>query len=212
MFTPAALIEAVLLAATCSVDAFSASLAYGVNNIRIPMLSVQIINLICSSVIGLSLIAGAVVRQYLPDWLTVALCFTILFSIGMSKLLDSVVKSLIKKYNGLNKKVSFSLFSLRCILNVYADPQMADADGSRVISPTEAAMLALSLSLDGMALGFGAAVGNINPLAVFAASLICGLIAILAGCHLGTTLVRKLPFNISWLSGVVLIAMAFMKL
>lgn len=213
----AAIIEAVILASSCSIDAFTASFAYGSKGIRIPFLSNQIVNLICSSVLGLSLWAGAAVRQFLPGWITVAAAFTILFILGVVKLLDSVTKTVIRRHyesndSELRKEYRFRLFNFNFMLNLYANPENADADGNKVISPGEAAALAVSLSLDGLAIGFGAGIGSINILAVVAASLVTDMLAVFLGCALGYKLSRKLPFNLSWISGIVLIGLAVTKL
>lgn len=211
------ILEAITFASSCSIDAFTASFAYGSNNIKIPWFSNQVINVICSFILGLSLLAGSVVQRFLPHWLTVTLCFTILFALGVSKLLDSVIKSIIRRHHAkskknLSKEVRFSMFHLSFILHLYADPEEADVDASKSISPKEAVALAVSLSLDGIAVGFGAALGNLNIMMVILASLVTDVIAVWLGSYLGSKLARKLPFNVSWVSGVILIVLAFLKL
>lgn len=206
------LLEAVMIASALSIDAFVASFAYGSNKIKIPMKSVQIINLICTGITGISLLIGGLLRQYIPQWATVVICFLILFTLGVVKLLDGVTKSIIRKHNHLQKEFRFKLFNFRFILNLYANPIDADVDTSKEISPLEAASLSIALSLDGIAVGFGAAMGNINGWAVVLSSLVITTAAILLGCRLGNRIARKTGFNLSWLSGLVLIVMAFLKL
>jgi len=207
-----AIAEAALLASALSVDTLAAGFAYGSKKIKIPFSSVMIINLICSSILGISLYAGAIVRRYLPGGLSLAVSFTILLIIGMIKLLDSITKSIIRKHNGIKKEISFSMLNFKLILNLYANPENADIDDSKAISSTEAAMLALSLSLDGIAIGLGAGLANANILAVFFWSLITDVIFIIFGRFIGNKAAQKLPFNISWLGGVVLIGLAVSKL
>lgn len=206
------ILEAAALASALSMDAFVASFAYGSRKIKIPMLSVQIINLVCSSILGISLFLGAIVKQFIPGWLTTVICFAILFVLGMSKLLDSVTKSIIRRYSNLNKEIQFSMFNFRFILSLCANPEDTDVDGSKIISSAEAFSLAIALSLDGLAVGFGAALGNVSGLAVFLCSLLIGTLAVLLGCYIGNKIARKLTFNLSWLSGALLIVLAFMKL
>ena len=206
------LFEAFALSAALSLDALIASFAYGSSGIRIPMSSVQVINLICSAILGFSLLAGSVIRQFLPDGVTTALCFGILLILGLVKLFDGIMKAIIRKHTSLNKKIAFSMFSLRCVLTLYADPEEADRDRSKTISPGEAASLAVALSLDGAAVGFGAAMGNASPWAVFLCSLVTNMLAVLLGFRLGNQAARKLPFNLSWVSGAVLLIMAVSKL
>lgn len=206
------ILEAIILTSALSMDAFVASFAYGSNKIKIPMLSVQIINTICSTMLGISLIIGTLIKQYIPDWLTAIVCFIILFVLGIIKLLDSIIKSVIRRYNNFNKEIEFSAFNLKFILNLYANPEEADIDSSRTISSKEATSLAIALSLDGLVVGFGTVLGNMNGIVVFIASLVTGIIAIMLGGYIGNKIAGKLPFNLSWLSGILLIVLAFLKL
>lgn len=204
--------EAVILASSLSLDAFVASFAYGSKNITVPFKSVQIINFICSGITGLSFLAGGLLRQYIPCQLTAIVSFIILFLLGVIKLLDSTTKSIIRKYNYLHKEIAFSLFNFKFILNLYANPENADIDNSKTISSMEAASLAAALSLDGITVGLGAALGNISGLAVFFFSLVTNMAAILLGGLAGRKMVKKTPFNLSWVSGLILIVLAFMKI
>jgi putative sporulation protein YtaF len=211
-FTLFVLLEAALLASTLSLDALTAGFAYGTNKTKIPMLSAFIINLICTGITGLALFAGIMLKPYLPERLTVALAFTVLFLIGLIKLLDSITKSIIRKHNNLSKEINGSLFNFKFVLNVYANPEAADVDASKSLSSSEAVLLAISLSLDGIAVGFGAALVDINAIAVVLWSLFTNVGFLLGGHLLGQKLSAKLPFNFSWLGGVILIALAISKL
>lgn len=206
------ILEAVLLASSLSLDAFLASFAYGSQKIKIPLASVLMIDLVCSGILGISLFLGNWVRPYLSPQISSVVCFLILFLIGMVKLLDNITKSLIRKHGGLSKNIRFSFCNLKFVLNVYADPEKADVDASKSLSMAEAVSLAVALSLDGMAVGFGAALGDVNSLAVFFSSLVAGAIAVLLGARVGNKLASKLRFNISWLSGAVLILLAVTKI
>ena len=97
MFVPYIFFEAAILASSCSIDAFVASFAYGSNKVKIPMLSIQIINLICSGILGLSFVIGGIIMDYLPQWLITAACFSILFIMGFVKLLSSIFQYIINK-------------------------------------------------------------------------------------------------------------------
>lgn len=206
------ILEALILASALSLDAFVASFAYGSKKIKIPFKSVQVINLICGIITGLSLLIGTILRQYIPDWLTAAVSFVILLILGIVKLLDSITKSIIRKYSNINKEIKFSLFNFKFILNLYANPEDADIDESKTLSPTEASSLAIALSLDGITVGLGAAIGNVNGVAVFICSLVTNMAAVLLGSFIGNKIARKTTFNLSWLSGLILIILAFSKL
>lgn len=205
-------LEALTLASALSIDAFVASFAYGSRKIRLPFKSVQIINFICGGITGISLLAGSALRSYIPETATTVICFAVLFALGLVKLLDSTTKTIIRKYDDIHKEITFSLFNFKFILHLYANPEDADVDGSKVLSPAEAASLAVALSLDGVTVGLGAALGNVNGLAVFICSLAVGTAALLLGGLVGNRVAKKSPFNLSWLSGVILIILAVTKL
>ena len=187
-------------------------MAYGSNRIKIPFLSVQVINVICSLILGIALLLGSVVSRYIPSWFTGIICFIILFAIGLIKLLDSITKSIIRKYNNISKEIKFSFLNFKFILNLYANPEDADIDSSKVLSVKESIALAISLSLDGLAVGFGAALTNVSRPAIILTSFITNTLAVVLGCNLGNKIASKIFLNLSWLGGTILIIMAFAKL
>jgi putative sporulation protein YtaF len=206
-----AIIEAAILASSLSVDAFAAGFAYGSKRIRVPMPSVWVISFICTAIIGVAMFFGHFARAVMPESVATAIAFTVLFAIGTVKLLDGIVKNLIRKFS-FEKELKFSIFDVQFILHLYANPEAADADVSAHLSPAEAVALAVSLSLDGLAVGFAASLAGINPWALLAWSLATNCAAILLGRKIGCALAKKLPFNISWVAGIVLIALAFSRL
>lgn len=206
------IVEAAAIAAALSIDAFVAGFAYGARQIRMSRRSVLLINLICSGIVGLSLGLGSLVAGFLSESLQRGLCFGLLFGLGLVKLLDGIVRAAIRRYGSLDGRLDFSLFSLRFVLHVYADPAAVDLDHSKSISPAEAASLALALSLDGAAAGFGAALGQASIPAVVTASLIANQLTLLLGSWLGERLSKRFNMSLGWLGGVILVLLAFSKL
>lgn len=206
------ILEAVAIAAALSVDAFVAGFAYGTRRIRLSRRSVLVINLICSAIVGLSLGLGSLAAVFIPAGVQRGLCFGLLFALGLIKLLDGIIRSAIRRFGNLDGRLGFSLFSLRFVLHVYADPAAVDLDHSQTISVAEAASLALALSLDGAAVGFGAALGQASIPAVVTASLAANQISLLTGAWLGERLSRRLNMSLGWLGGVILVLLALSKL
>jgi len=200
---------AALLALTLSLDAFAAAFAYGCKQIKIPPLSGGIIAIICTATTGLSFLVGHALTPIVSNRAASFISFAILFAIGTVKLLDSITKSVIRRYARIDKEVELSLFNFKFILRVYADPESADHDVSKHISAREAAVLAVSLSLDGFAVGLGAALLGFNGWLVAAFCLTANILALWLGSVLGNKAARSLRFNISWLAGVLLIVLAF---
>jgi len=203
---------AAAVALSLALDAFAVAFAYGCKKINIPPLSAYIINLVCTATTALSFLFGAAVANFIPAGVATAISFTVLFIIGSVKLLDSITKSIIRKHTELSKEIKLSLFNFKFILHLYADPEAADVDVSKSISTREAVALAVSVSLDGFAVGFGAALLGFNGWLVVLFCLLANGAALWFGGKIGNKAAAKLKFNISWLAGTVLIVLAFAQL
>lgn len=206
------ILESILFVTALSTDALIASLAYGSNKIKIPFVSVQVITFLCTGILGISLLIGAFLKPFLPTEFLKGISFTILFFLGIMRLLDNIIKALIDKYTIINKQIKFSMLNLNFILNIYADPKGADIDESKILSPREALSLGIALSFDSLAAGVGAGLGNVNIIAALLASLLFSTAAIKCGEMIGNKLSDKVPFQLSWLSGIILIALAVVRL
>lgn len=206
------IIESVIFVTALSTDAFIASLAYGSNKIKIPMVSAYVISFLCTVVLGVSLLLGTFLKPYIPSVILHLVSFGILFILGVIKLLDNIIKSIIDKHTVINKQIAFSMLNLNFILNIYANPKEADIDDSKILSPKEALTLAIALSIDSLVAGVGAALANVSILAVLISSLLFSILAVKLGEYLGNKLSDKVPFRLSWLSGIILISLAFIRL
>ena len=208
--------EALLLAAALSVDVFVACFAYGADRIRIPLSSLLVVDGLCTGLLGVSLLAGTLLRPWVPSWLAKAAGFGILAVLGIAKLFDGCIKAVLRRraarHRGLSREWRFSLCSLQVILNIYADPRQADQDRSKTLSPGEAAPLAAAMSLDGLAVGLGAGLTRASGWLVLLFSLILGAAAVAGGSALGNRVAARLKFDLSWVSGVLLLFLAFTKL
>jgi putative Mn2+ efflux pump MntP len=167
-----------MLALACSVDAFALGFAYGGRRIRIPAFSCWVATLCCTLFLGGALLLGELLRHIIPGWLTVALASGVLFIVGVVKFFDQ------------------------------SEPMDGDMNKDQIISPAEAALLSVVLSLDGLAVGFGAGIGSVNIPSAVIASVVFGITAIMGGYRLGGKLSRALPFNPSKIGGVILIGLA----
>ena len=125
---------------------------------------------------------------------------------------STTLKALIGPKGSLTRNYEFKVSDFRFFLNVYIDNTAADVDHSLTLSPKESFSLALALSLDGLAAGFGAGLVAANFIQIIIFSLIINIIAILGGCFVGNKIAEKTELNLSWLSGVTLILLAFLKL
>lgn len=206
------ILQSLAIALAISLDAFAASFAYGSQKIIVPLKSVLTLNAISTLITAIALLLGKALEGYIPHSLTAGISFAILFILGIVNILDSVTKSIIRKHSQFNKEVKFSLFNFRFILTLYANPEKADVDKSKILSPVEAVSVGVALSLDGVAVGFGAALAGHNVWIIIIGSVILGISAVISGSHLGNKIANKTTINLSWLGGCILIIMAFSKL
>lgn len=210
--TFSSLIEILLLVIALSIDAFAACFAYGTNNVKIPPASAVIITTISSGILVVFLFLGKFIGSFIPISFTTALCFCILFLLGFLKLFDSSIKVILRKLESSSKNYSFSLSGLKFILIVYANPDAANKEDISILSAGEAISLGIALSLDSAAAGLGAGVMSFSPVQVCFFSFLTGLLAITLGSRLGNRIAKKTNRDLSWLSGLMLILLAFLKL
>ena len=205
------ILQSVLLSAALSADAVAACFAYGVEKIVIPPRSAAAITLICSLLLTLAMSLGVAAAPLFPGSVAQGIGFVAMLALGIVKLFDSLIKSFIKRHSSLDKRVRFRLSGLRFIIHIYANPQDADSDHSRTLSVGESAALAVALSADGIAAGFGAGLAGFNiPVAALASLLICPA-AIIGGCMLGNSAANRIKRDLSWVGGAMLIVLAMLK-
>lgn len=206
------LFQSGLLVAALTVDAFFASLAYGADRIKIPPVSALVIDGVCTGILAVSLFAGSLIGPLIPPAWVTGISFGMLFLLGTVKLFDSALKALIQRRQKKRARVCFRLSDLRFILQIYVDSTRADADRSRSLSVPEAVSLAVALSVDGLAAGFGAGLLDQVPWLTLLLSLLITAAAIFGGSILGKKLSEKVRFDFGWCSGILLILLAICKL
>lgn len=205
-------LESLILVVALSVDTFTAGIAYGTSHIKIPVLSALLISLISSSMLVLSSLVGSLFSSMIHPVITKLLCFIILSVIGLIKLCDGLTKNYIRSRKLSNKPIFLHFFNLKLVLQVYADPEVADQDCSKILSIPESLGIAVALSLDSLAVGIGAGLFAQSIPELFGLSMIVNFLALFSGALVGYLLSKKFRYDFSWLGGLLLIIIAFFKL
>ncbi len=205
------IVASFLLCIALSIDVFAASIAYGSGNLSIPLRSALLISGICAALFSLSVLLGGVLAPLISPTLAKALSTAWLLVMGVLKLFDSVLKTWISRAKG-KRQIGFRLFEVRFLLQIYADPKQADRDCSRVLTFGEALSFAIAMSLDGVAIGFGAGFSLVHPLPALLICLPVTLLAVLGGARFGRQLARLIRSDCAWLSGLLLIGLALSRL
>ncbi len=179
------LFEILVLVTALSVDAFAAGFAYGVSKIKVPVVSVFIVTGISSLIFAVFLMAGSLVNSMIPERLTRQFSFLLLFVLGLVKLFDR---------------------------SRHEEAEAADKNKDNLVSPGEAVALGAALSIDSIAAGVGAGIPAGDIPAAFIASFLVGGLAVTCGCGLGHLISARCRSNLCWVSGCLLLLLAFMKL
>lgn len=175
-------------------------------------LSVAAISLLCGIILLLSLKAGALFAPSISEGAAKAVSFAVLLILGIVRVSDSLIKKWIKNRQGRGKQLAFSAFNLKFILSIYSDPKAADMDRSNTLSVRESVALSIALSLDGIAAGVGAGITGINSWLSVVVFILLAVAAVKGGCLLGNKIAGKRKHDISWVSGVMLMILALVKL
>lgn len=206
------MLESLLLVLSLCVDALVASFAYGTNKIKIPILSSMVLTAISTLFLVLSISLGSFIQGFLKDGMAPIMCFIILFLLGFMRLFEGFLKKYLNKKALSSNHIEVMLFNFKLVLNVYANVTLADLDHSKTLSTKEALYLGTALSLDSLVVGFGAALAPISFIQVIFFCIILNLLAIGMGAFVGSKCAEKIDFDLSWLSGAILILLAFLKL
>lgn len=204
--------EILVLLSAISIDTLGTAFTYGISCIRIPPKSSVVIHSISSLIVVASYFAGSFLSSRISPVLTDIISFIVLMLIGTAKLFDNIIKRSLLKCNAHKKDISFSLMSLNFILSVYANPSVADADCSQTLSAKEAAILAITLSLDNFPVGIGLGLSNAPIVYIVISAIITGEFALRIGYMLGKKMSKNLKYDISWIGGVLMIILAFTRI
>lgn len=199
----------IFLAVIVSADIFLVAAAYRSSDIRIPPLSALIINLICTFVLGISLVLSEIAGQVINIEICRIIGFIVLTAMGIITVFKSLMRGLVRQ---LSKRGELSLRhgGSGIVVKLYLDDTAADFDCSKILSPGEAAALSLASSLDSAATGLSCGYSNIDPVLSAIFVFLAGFAAMFLGSFFGKK-ISSLDHDLSWLGGIMLIAFAIFE-
>lgn len=204
------MLDSILLVLAVCIDSFIVSMAYGAKSICIPLKSVMIIAGFGTFFLGVSLYLAKFLQQFFSLQICYYISFAILFIIGIISLFQTQMKYYLKKHK--EGKLMFSLKEISFVIDVYIDETKADIDDSKVLSAKEAIYLAIALSIDSIASGIAFGMAVQDPKEVLLVSFFIGIIILEIGQYLGKRISNAITFDISWITGIILIILAFSRL
>lgn len=201
-----------LFLAAVSIDSLTAGLTYGTQRVQIKLPAYLVLICVPAAFITAANRIGSYLSLLLPDTLLPFLSFTLLAILGCSKLTESLIRFLARRYPSLSRNWGCKIKQINIIFTVYLSPEDANQDDLQILTPKEALLLSLALSLDSVLVGMAFTTGPIHPVMLFALAALFNLILFAAGYAFGHLLSSVLHFDLSWLSGLFLIVLAIQAL
>lgn len=201
------MIEVFLLIFSLSIDSMVAGFSLGMNHIRIPIQSILLLNGVGSLLLFFSILFGFYFQNWIPVDFAHLLSTILFLLLGSGKLLESLFHRLTRT----EKEIKIQFSKIEFIFHIYANPEESDLDCSKQISCKEAFCLGLALSLDNLAVGIGIGLLNVSCIGVTICSFLVGTLFITIGHLIGRRICKKWKWESAWISGIILIVLAFLK-
>ena len=171
------LLSLVVFAVALSLDGFGVGVAYGMRRIKIPILSLVVVSITSATVIGISMVAGHLLSQFISVALAQKVGAIILVLLGVWILIQTWLypphgdtEDDEKSNNEGRVKIQeeqvmkITIKPLGLVIQILRQPAKADFDRSGTISSKEALFLGIALAMDALGAGFGAAMAGYKPL------------------------------------------------
>ncbi len=203
----------ILLGFAVSLDAFAAGAAYGLKSIKVPLKSLAVIGLITAICTGAAMALACYLGSFLNTHLAVVSGSLLLIAIGAWNIFHEYItkKSLCQDTESENTRLSFRIG--RIVIKIMADPETADIDHSRSISPSEAILLGLALGIDNLIATFAAALIKPLPLYTPAIMTFIQVFLIVVGISAANRLASDdLKKRFPYVPGAILIILGLLRL
>lgn len=192
------LVFALLFACGVSADGFMVGVAYGIQKIRIPIVSLMVVALASSMAVTISMVCGKGIGTMIPQPWANSIGAIMLMVVGFYFFLGACREKIHSLEKGNEEPLLIlNIKSLGIIVHILKEPSRADFDSSGIISTREAFFLGTALAMDAMGAGLGAAMTGLN---IFFTAVSVGMLKFIlvnAGLCIGRMADSKRLKNIS---------------
>ena len=199
-----------LLAVT--LDSLTAGLTYGTRKVRIQPLSYLILICIPALFITAANQLGTLLACLLPPQVLPWISFLLLFLLGISKIIESLIRRLAAKHPSLTRNWGCKIKQINIIFTIYLSPEYANGEDLQILSAKEALLLSLALSLDSILVGMAFTTEAVSWVFLFLLAVLFNLLFFLIGYLAGHVLCHLFHVDLSWLSGLLLLLLALQAL
>ena len=199
--------SSILLAFSSSIDSLIIGIAYGVKQIRIKLIINLVISIIITLTTFLAMCLGHLICDYIPTSICNYIGSSLLIIVGLYILWDYYEKKHKHTEENLVEFINSLDYDEIVELN-----KTADINGSGNIEISEAITLALSLSINNLALGIGASISGISIFLTTILTFVFSIITMSIGLKLGSRYLSKIFGEYSPLfSAIIIIAMGIFE-
>ena len=199
--------SSILLAFSSSIDSLIIGIAYGVKQIRIKLIINLVISIIVTLTTFLAMCLGHLICDYIPTSICNYIGSSLLIIVGLYILWDYYKKKHKHTEENLVEFINSLDYDEIVELN-----KTADINGSGNIEISEAITLALSLSINNLALGIGASISGISIFLTTILTFVFSIITMSIGLKLGARYLSKIFGEYSPLfSAIIIIAMGIFE-
>ena len=195
-----------------SVDSLTAGLTYGTQRVKIRHLAYLVLVFIPALFITLAGRIGSCIYYLLPKSALPILSFTLLLFLALSKLTESLLRLVARKYPSLTRNWGLKIKQINIIFTIYLSPEDANQEDLQILSAREALLLSLALSLDSVLAGMAFTTGPLPWLILLMLAALFNFLLFTAGYVLGRLASCVLHIDLSWLSGLFLLLLALQAL
>lgn len=203
----------IMLSVLMSIDAMAVGVAYGIKQVRIPLGSKLIIGC-CSAVCGyISMLAGNLLAQVLPEAVGKWVGSGILFFLGIWFLIQNLRPCAEVK----TKKTlaELAIKSLGITITIVRNPILCDMDQSGSIDRKESVVVGSALAMDILGAGLGLGIAKVSgwymPLMVGFCQILFLYMGLFFGDHLGKV-TKRFEAVTGILPGIIMISISIAKL
>ncbi|MGL4522046.1 MAG: sporulation membrane protein YtaF [Bacilli bacterium] len=202
-----------LIAIALSIDSASVGVTYGLRGLRVDVRTVLIISFCTAAVLWVAMSVGSLLAHIFHPDVATKLGGVILILLGAYVLYSFFFPKESKPITMEPSIVNFEIAMLGIVIQILRHPTEADVDRSGTISPIEAFLLGLALSLDSFGAGLAAAMMGIEPFLLALSVGVMSFIFLSFGLLIGRwgqghSWMERLMF----LPGVLLILMGVLRL
>lgn len=190
------LIFSLLLITLLCADAFVFGFSYGLDRVTIPPSSLFLISFISGAMLTLSFLFGDRLLTLLPPFLKTYLPFVVLLLLSLYKIYDAL-PAFHPPQNALTSDALSHKINRKEV---------------QILSLNEAALLAVTLSIDNISVGLSVGTCHLPLFLLLSYSIFIHVVTIWGGWLLGHYFSKRCSHNLSIISALLLLVLAFAQL